>query len=1012
MDLAKAAIKYRTITWMFTLIIFVGGWKSFQGLGRLEDPAFTIKNAVVITQYPGATPEEVEEEVTERVENAVQQLGELKEVTSVSRAGLSIVEAEMKDRYGPESLPQIWDKLRRKVGDMQRDLPPGAGPSLVNDDFGDVYGIYFAITGEGYTYQELQDYIDDLRRELLLVNNVAKVVLYGAKRECVYVEMSRARMAELGLSPKAIFNTLQQQNVVVPSGSVQVGSEHLAILPTGDQQSIAELGNLLITGSRGEGMVRLRDVATVQHGYIEPASSLMRHNGQEAIGLGISIAPGGNVVELGKGIRAKLAELEPQRPLGIELNTISFEGETVDAAVSGFVINLIEAIVIVVVVLLIFMGMKSGLLIGLILFLTVLATFLPMAIYDINLQRISLGALIIALGMLVDNAIVVVEGVLVGVQRGKSPYEAASEIVKQTVMPLLGATFVAIMAFSGIGLSPDATGEYCGSLFQVIAISLLLSWVLAVTVTPLFCTYVFNESDANTDEGEDPYGSPVFQVYKRFLELCLQRRKVVVVALAGLMAAAVIGFGFVDQSFFPDSTRPQFYIDFWNPEGTHIDSTIESLAPLEEHIQGIKGVSGVTTMVGQGALRFILTYTAEKTNSSYAQLLVTVEDYGEVDRIIGEVKDHMAGQYPDVQPMFKKFVLGPGGGAKIETRFIGPDPAVLRRLSEQAKEVFHASGNATEIRDDWRERVKQVRPVFSESSARRAGITRKDLRDTLQMNFNGQAVGLYREDDKLLPILARPPEREREGVDNIQDLQVWSPVQNSYVPIRQVVGGFRTEWTDNIVRRKDRRRTITAMCDPATGYASALFKRIRPQIEAIELPPGYTQEWGGEFENSSEAQASLFKLLPLSFLAMVVVVIALFNAVKQPAVIWLCVPMAIIGVTAGLLICGRPFGFMALLGILSLSGMLIKNAVVLIDQFDLEIREGKDPYLAIVDSSLSRIRPVSMAAVTTILGMLPLIFDAFFVDMAVTIMFGLAFATGLTLVAVPVLYAIFFGARK
>jgi multidrug efflux pump subunit AcrB len=1010
MNIAEYAIQKKTITLVLTVLLLGGGLFSYERLGRFEDPEFTIKESLILTYYPGALPLEVEEEVTDVIETAVQQMPQLKKVTSLSRAGQSIIIVEMKDKYDKHTLPQVWDELRRKVRDVQSSLPPGVQPSIVKDDFGDVYGIFFAVTGDGYSYQEIKDYVDFLKRELLLVPGVAKIDIWGAQQEAIFVEISRARLSQLGISLESISNTLEQQNLVTYAGRVKVGSEYVLIHPTGEIDSVQEIGELLINDKDSDKLIYLKDVATIKRDYLNPPGTLLRFNGTPGLAIGISSVSGGNVVTLGKAVKAKLKALEAQSPLGMNFGIISYQSDTVEKEVNGFVNSFLSALAIVIFVLLIFMGLRSGLLIGGILVLTVCGTVIIMDIYDIDLHRISLGALIIALGMLVDNAIVVTEGILVRIQTGMDRLKAAKEVVKQTMWPLLGATVVAILAFAAIGLSQNAAGEFTRALFQVILISLLMSWILAITVTPLFCVY-FLKSDTQ-HVGQDPYRGILYQIYKVFLRISIRLRWLTITLMLGLLFLAIYGFGLLEDSFFPGSTRPQFMINYWRTEGTDIRATNEDLKQIEKHLMGVEGIESVTTFVGAGALRFMLVYQPEKDYSSYGQLLVTVDDYRRIDSMIPEVRQYLENNFPDAEPKIKKFRLGPGAGAMIKARFSGPDPVVLRQLSEQAQAIMREDGGAIEIRDDWRQRVKVLRPQFAEAQARLVGISRYDVSHTLEAAFTGTQVGIYRENNKLLPIISRPPEEERMDVGNIEDIQIWSSGAKQSIPLRQVVSGFTTEWQDAIIHRYNRKRTITPQCDPKVGNASVVFERIRPKIEAIELPLGYELEWGGEYEDSRDAQTALAAGLPISFLLMVLIVIFLFNALRQPLIIWLCVPLAIIGVAPGLLLTGESFGFMALLGFLSLSGMLIKNAVVLIDQIDLEIKEGKPEYDAILDSSVSRLRPVTMAAITTVLGMVPLFFDAFFKGMAVTIMFGLTFATVLTLIVVPVLYAIFFRVKS
>lgn len=1013
MNIAEFSIQKKTVTLVLCLVIIGGGILAYENLGRLEDPEFTIKAAVVTTAYPGATPMEVAQEVTDEIETAIQQLPQLERVTSISKAGLSIITVEIKDKYDKQTLPQVWDELRRKVRDVQSKLPPGTLSPVVNDDFGDVYGILLAATGEGYTYEELREYVEFLRRELLLVKDVSKIELWGLQEEAVFVEISRSRMAQFGIGLDAIYSTLEEQNLVAPAGSVQVGPEYLRINPTGGFSSIQDIADLQIRDPSSDRLIYLRDVATITRGYVTPPDKILRYNGKPALSIGVSIVPRGNVVKLGEAVKKRLAELEAQTPVGMELGVINFQSDDVSKAVNGFIINFLEAIAIVVIVLLIFMGIHSGLLIGTVLVLTVLGSFIVMNIMGINLQRVSLGALIIALGMLVDNAIVVTEGMLIRIQGRMDRIKAAREVVGQGMIPLLGATVIAVLAFASIGVSEDATGEYLGSLFQVMLISLMLSWLIAITVTPLFCTMFLKESKPDAGSAQkDPYQGIIFLVYIKFLRQSIRRRWISVAVMLVLLVAALYGFGLLKDSFFPESTRPQFELHYWLPAGTDIRQTSQDLEKIEKHLLTNKRVTSTASYIGAGATRFMLPFAPQTSmDKSYGLVLITVRDYRDIDSLIPDLMRYLTENFPDAQPIIKEFKFGPPGGA-VQVRFSGPKPDVLRQLSHQAQVIMQSDQNAYAVRDDWRKKVKVIRPQYSETQARLAGISRTVLNNALEMSFTGTHIGVYREGDKLLPIIIRPPESERVNVDNINDLQIWSPVTRKTVPVYQIVSGFETEWEDSLIHRRNRKFTITASCEPLFGVlASTVFENLRPKIESIELPPGYEMEWGGEYEESAEAQEQLSASIPVALLIMVLIVIMLFNNLRQPLIIWLTVPLAIIGVTLGLLTFDLPFDFMALLGFISLIGMLIKNSIILIDEINREIKEGKTPLYAIIDSAVSRLRPVSMAAITTVLGMTPLLQDIFFRSMAVTIMSGLSFATLLTLIVVPVLYAVFFRVR-
>jgi multidrug efflux pump subunit AcrB len=800
--------------------------------------------------------------------------------------------------------------------------------------------------------------------------------------------------------------------VVSDAGAIRIGNEYIRIQPTGEFQSVDELGDLLLTESGAQGLIFLKDVADIKRGYVDVPTNIINFNGNLALNVGVSFAQGVNVVEVGKSFDRRLAELKYQQPVGVEISEIYSQPKEVDKSVSGFVVSLAQAVGIVIIVLLFFMGLRSGLLIGLILLLTVLGTFIFMKYLAIDLQRISLGALVIALGMLVDNAIVVVEGILIGTQKGRTRLQAATDIVTQTKWPLLGATVIAVTAFAPIGLSEDSTGEYCGTLFTVLLVSLMLSWFTAISLTPFFADIFFKGQKIKSGEGEDndPYNGIIFVMYKNFLEFCMRRAWLTVIVLVAGLAASIYGFTFVKQAFFPSSTTPIFQVDVWLPEGTDIRATNAKLKELEGWLAKQDHVDHITTTAGKGLQRFMLTYAPEKSYAAYGEITTRMDNYEALAPLMERFRAHIKANYPEINYKLKQIELGPGGGAKIEARIIGSDPTVLRTLAAQVMDIMYADPGATNIRHDWRERTQVLEPKFNESQARRYGITKSDVDDFLSMSFSGMNVGLYRDGTTLMPIVARLPEDERIDIRNIEGMKIWSPAQSEFIPLQQVTMGYDMRWEDPIIVRKNRKRMLTVMADPdilGQETAATLQKRLQTQIEAIEMPPGYSLEWGGEYESSGDAKASLFTTMPMGYLFMFLITIFLFNSIKEPLIVWLTVPLALIGVTTGLLALNTPFGFMALLGFLSLSGMVLKNGIVLLDQIEIEMKSGKEAYDAVVDAAVSRVRPVCMAAITTILGLIPLLPDIFFKPMAVTIMFGLGFATILTLVVVPVLYRLF-----
>ncbi|EMA7643409.1 multidrug efflux RND transporter permease subunit VmeV [Vibrio parahaemolyticus] len=1011
MNIAEYSIKNKVISWLFIVILAIGGVTSFLELGRLEDPAFTIKDAMIVATYPGATSKEVEEELTYPLEKEIRKLPYIDRITSTSSNGMSQIMVSMKMDYGPDELPQIWDEMRRKINDLQPTLPQGVKSLQIIDDFGDVYGVMLMLTGDDYDYVELKRYADHLRREIELVDGVGKVDIAGDQQEMLFVEISLDRLASLNLDMNVVSGLLNQQNNVVSAGEVMVNGESLVIRPSGTLNTVQALENLIIHGRDTGNLIRLKDVATITRGIQEKPGNMILFNGKKAINIGISFASGVNVVEVGERLNAELSSLESIKPAGLDMSYFYNQAQEVDDSVKAFVISLAEAVAIVIIVLLFTMGLRSGVIIGVVLLLTVFGTFILMNYNNIELHRISLGALIIALGMLVDNAIVVVEGILVGLKKGRTKVQAAVDIVKQTQWPLLGATVIAITAFAPIGLSQDATGEFMGSLFWVLCFSLFLSWVTAITLTPFLADLLLKEEKNTNGEDEDPYKGWSFVVFGALLKFSLRFRWMTVAAMVALLVGAVIAFGNVKQQFFPPSNTPMFYVDMWMPEGTDIRQTIEQAEKVESYIRQQDDIDFVSVSIGQGLQRFALTYQPEKSYEAYAQFQVRTTDRDNMFKLLHKLDDNLAKTFDEPTFQFKLMEFGPSPASKIEARITGPDPKVLRELAVQVEDILHTDPGARNIRHDWRERTKELVPVFNESKARRLGISKEDLSSTLQMAFGGSTFGVLRDGTHTLPIMMRLPEAERVDFESLQNVKIWSPSLQTYIPVDQIIDGVELDWSEPLIQRRDRKRTLTVLADHdvlSDDTAASLFARVQPKVMALHIPEGYEITWGGEYESSKDAQEGLFGSLPMGYLLMFIITILLFNSIKKPLVIWFTVPLSIIGVAFGLLTTNMPFSFTAFLGLLSLSGMILKNGIVLLDQINLELESGKDPYLAIVDSAISRVRPVSMAALTTILGMIPLVFDAFFGSMAITIMAGLGFATVLTLIVVPVMFAILF----
>lgn len=1002
MDIARGSIEKPLYTWLIMLIALFGGIWGFLSLGRLEDPAFTIKQAVIVTQYQGATAEQVALEVSEPLESAIQKMAEVDIITSINQPGQSLIEVEIKSTYDGSELPAVWTKLRAKIRDAALSLPEGTSQPFVNDAFGDVFGLFYAVTADGFSDAEKHELATFLRRELLTVDGVADVDVSGLPDEAIYVEPDLPISVNLNVPLTAIANAIATSNSVRPAGKLDAGDADTRLLAPQGSDSVSEIAGLSV-GVQGE-VINVIDMAKVHRGRVADPDLIVRYNGAEAFTLGVAGIASENIVDVGKNVDAKLAQLDSDIPYGVSLQPIYQQHVVVEQASNDFLVNLAMSVAIVVVVLALFMGMRAAIVVGVTLLLTVVGTLLFMNLFSIEMERISLGALIIAMGMLVDNAIVVAEGMQISMLRGKNSRDAAHEAASKTQIPLLGATVIGIMAFAGIGLSPDSTGEFLFSLFAVIGISLLLSWLLALTVTPLLGHYFFKRG---TGGGGDEYGGLIFRAYGASLRLALKLRWLVVVGLIALTTVCYIGFGQVKQAFFPDSNTPLFFVHLKLPQGTSIHTTSAQLQRVEDWLAERPDVESTAAFVGQGATRFMLTYSAEKANPSYGHLIIRASSLQEIPALQADLEAFGRSNFPEAEFRTKRLVFGPGGGDPVQVRFSGPDPAVLRQLGEEAMvRLKDGSDSILSVRHNWREQELVLEPIYATDRAQTAGITREDIAGTLQFSTDGVTAGMFRERDRQIPIILR---RSPEDQFNIMDQLVFSTSSNRFMPLEQMIDGVEIKVQNTLMHRRDRVFTLTVGADIAPDVTAAtVFKEVQNSIEEIALPPGYRMEWGGEHESSADANKSLGAQLPVSLLIMVLISVLLFNAIRQPVIIWLLVPMSVNGVVIGLLGTGLPFTFTALLGLLSLSGMLIKNGIVLVEEIDLVRAEGRPLREAIVEASVSRLRPVMLAAITTILGMAPLLSDAFFVSMAITIMGGLAFATVLTLVAAPVFYLIFF----
>jgi multidrug efflux pump subunit AcrB len=1008
-NIALLSIDYPLYPWLIIFACLAGGLYGIDTVGRLEDPKFPLKNAYVITTYPGASAEETEQEVTDVIEAALQELPYIGKLTSKSLAGRSEVQVEVQEQYNDEDVQQIWDELRRRVSEATVRLPPGAGTPLVEDDFGDVYGILYAVSAPDYRESEIRDMARFLETGLNRVDHVGKVSSAGVPEEALFVELDHERLVRLGLPMDAVFRSIGAENQVMPSGAVEYGGRRLRIAPALAFDSAQAVGDMRIGRPGSIEFVRLAEIATISREAVEQPRQIIRHNGKRVFTVGVSVVEDENVVKVGHAVDVQMRALVDQLPVGVSYESVYSQHAVVQESLNQFLVNLGLSVLTVVAALCVFMGWRAGTVVGSVLLLTVFGTLWIMALAGIELQRISLGALMIAMGMLVDNAIVIAEGMVTGVQRGLTARDAASASVQRTAFPLLGATIIGIAAFGPIGLANDNPGHFLRALFQVVAISLLLSWVLAVTVGPLLGSYLLKTNEGG--EAEALYTGWGYTPYRRLIGFSLRHAWAATGVLVAITMSCLWGFGLVKQGFFPSTNSPLIFVDMRLPQGMDIRSTASEIQRLEPLVAEDPNVVAVTSFIGTGTSRFAATVRPEQPNSAYAQLVIRVADIETLNQTMLRLAEQLRQESIDAELMVRRTEFTPSGTSKIEARFSGPDTAALRTLAEQALAVY-LNHNLIDRKTDWRQRQIALIPRFDEARARQVGVTRNDVSQALALASTGIHIGLFRDEEKLLPIIARAPESERVDMQGIRDRQVWSVNQQAYVPMSQVISDLELSAEDSMIYRRERTRTIAALANPPAGHnATRVFNRIRGEVEAIPLPPGYALEWGGEYEANLEARVTLIGKIPMALGIMLLVTILMFGKLKQPLVIWLTVPMIVCGVVVSLLATDMAFTFPSFLGFLSLSGMLIKNCIVLVDEIDKRLAEGQWTLQTVLEASVSRLRPVMLATGTTIAGMAPLLTDAFFREMAVCIMGGLAFATLLTLVAVPVFYRIAMGKK-
>ena len=1005
MKLVKYFLSKKPVTILLLVLVLAGGLLAYVKMGKLEDAPFTIKQALVLTPYPGASPSEVQSQVTDVLEESIQALGELYYLKTENRAGLSKITVYVKKETRADEMQQLWDKLRRKVSDVQSKLPEGAGPSVVNDDFGDVLGVFYGLTGSGHSYRELEDEAKLIKNEILKVKDVAKVEIYGTQTPTIDISVSPSVMARSGITMADIARAFEAQNKVVDAGGIDDGSNRLRIESTGNFYSLDDIRNLTIVSRTGEHF-RLADITRIEESYQTPASNLMRINGQPAVGIAISTVPTGNVVDMAAAVKESLQQMSGSMPEGFELVTLYDQGYESAVANQGFILNLIISVLTVVAILLFFIGFKNGLLIGSGLVFSIFATLIVMLCTDIALQRMSLAAIIIAMGMLVDNAIVVSDSALVNMQRGMRKRVAIMRACSSTALPLLAATVIAILTFLPIYFSPHITGELLSSLVIVIGVSLMFSWVFALTQTPFFIQE-FVRRPRPEELKSALFDGKYYNMFRRSLRWVIKHRYATIACMVLLLVLSAWSFKFIPKVFVPALDKQYFTVDVWLPEGSNIDETGKLAEEMAEYIRTHGEAEMVSTFIGRTPPRYYLSNVAFGPQSNYTQLLVKCHTSEESRRLNAALQDSIRLKFPGPLIKVNKFELSPLTEAVIEARFLGPDPAVLDSLVGQAIEIMRRNPKVADARNEWGNMALMLRPVYDPVKAGELGITKAQMMQSVKSISDGVPVGIYRDNEKKVPVLLKSERYDITDAASLGNFSVWNGERSA--PLSQVTERIETTWEFPQMRTYNRQLSMAAMCGVKPGHTMAeVHGEIRSEIEAMPLPPGYTFFWDSQYKDQGEAMEAIAKYFPLAFLMLIVILVALFGNFRQPIIILCILPLSLIGVAVGMLLTGFDFGFFPIAGWLGLLGMIIKNVIVLIDEINIQRREGVPAYTAVIESTVSRTRPVLMAATTTILGMVPLLFDIAFGGMAATIIFGLTFATLLTLFVTPALYILFY----
>ena len=1034
MNISKWALNRGVLINAFVAVLIIGGLWAFTQMPKLEDPAVRVKQALVVATYPGASAHQVELELTDPIEKSIRQMPGIDHIESSSYADMTIITVELHPTVKDDELEQQWDLLRRKVENIKPSLPKGSQVMTVADDFGDVYGMFYALTGDGLSDRQLSDYAELIKREVLAIDGVTRVDIYGKRPECININLKEEKMANLGVLPTEVIQTLNGQNATSYAGYYDNGTRRIRVTVDDKFRSVEDIANMLIAG-HDDDQLRIRDIADVSKGYEKVTRNAMLRDGERALGISIACSSSHDILKVGDKVEEKLGQLAERMPVGVEYNKVFFQPERVSDSLYTFLINLLESVVIVVVVLIFFMGFKSGVILGMSLAVIVFGSFLVLNGFDGTLQRVSLGAFILAMGMLVDNAIVIVDGILVDLRSGKPRAEALTSIGRKTAMPLLGATLIAILAFMPIFLSPDTSGVYVRDLFIVIAVSLLLSWLLALTHVPLMANRLLHPK---VSEGE-AYKGKAYDMLDKVMGICLRHRLMVVGAAVVLLVGSMSCYPFLQQSFFPDMEYDQLYIEYKLPEGYNSTQVENDLEQMRKMLMQCKEVTHVTTSIGGTPSRYNLVRSIATPSLAYGELIVDFTSPETLVEHLDSMQRTLNDRFPDAYIKIKRYNLM-YKKYPIEICFNGPDPQVLHQLTDSAMAIVRNSDKVCLPTSDWEPQVPVLTVDYNQQAARTSGLSRGDVALSLMSYTDGIPVGTFYDGIHPENIYVKCHTDKGEEVENLDRVNVFGMMPNvgnvfnrstvqklmsgrldkddvirqvtSTTPLSQVSKGIDIRWEEPVVVRYNGQRQQRLQCSPASGVSTESARQsIAKTIESISLPEGYSLSWEGEYKASTQSKQYLFKGFPLSVVMMLLILIMLFNDFRRPAIIFSCIPLVVVGVFPSVLLSGKDFGFVAIVGILGLIGMMIKNGIVLIDEISLQISQGKPLDRALIDSSKSRLLPVMMASLTTILGMIPLISDSLFGSLAVTIMGGLAAGTIIILIFIPVLYSLMYKSK-